>query len=306
MPFRADTLTLASSSLREAQAGALHAIAAHRSASDEPAQIVLPTGVGKTLVAVLAPYVLDAERVLVVTPARIVRDQVAYEFAQLAQAIDNRALPATTPRPEVLRADHRCTSDIWDKCRDHDAVVGTPMVLSDGNEGVDPVPQDLFDLVIFDEAHHLPATTWTTLHERLRHVPTILLTATPFRNDRQRLPGDIAYAYPLQRAIARGVYQPVSFVPVTPVQRGDRDEALAREAVARLRAPEHRDAQSRLLTYRHEGSRPRSRSDLLRAGSDCGDRSWTVPRGARFAPTWRAWQILSIRIPSTASSSSVR
>src|SRR3954470_20546150 len=103
MPFPADTLTLATSALREAQSGALHAIAAHRSASDEPAQIVLPTGVGKTLVAVLTPYVLEAERVLVVTPARIVRDQVAYEFAQLAQAIDNRALPGTTPRPEVLR-----------------------------------------------------------------------------------------------------------------------------------------------------------------------------------------------------------
>ena len=81
MAFRADTVTLANSTLREAQAGALHAIAAHRSASEEPAQIVLPTGVGKTLVAVLAPYVLEAERVLVVTPARIVRDQVAYEFS---------------------------------------------------------------------------------------------------------------------------------------------------------------------------------------------------------------------------------
>jgi len=78
MAFPANSLTLTASNLREAQRGALHAIAAHRSASDEPAQIVLPTGVGKTLIAVLAPYVLEAERVLVVTPARIVRDQVAY------------------------------------------------------------------------------------------------------------------------------------------------------------------------------------------------------------------------------------
>lgn len=132
MPFRADTLTLATSTLREAQVGALHAIVAHRSASDEPAQIVLPTGVGKTLVAVLAPYVLEAERVLVVTPARIVRDQVAYEFAELAQAIDNRALLATTPRPELLRADHRCVRETWELCRERDVVVGTPMVLSHG------------------------------------------------------------------------------------------------------------------------------------------------------------------------------
>ena len=121
------------------------------------------------------------------------------------------------------------------------------MVLSHGNRGVDPVPRDLFGLVIFDEAHHLPATTWTTLHERLQHVPTVLLTATPFRNDKQRLPGDLAYVYPLQRAISRGVYQPVSFVPVTPVPPVERDGALARKAVERVHAPEHREAQSRLL-----------------------------------------------------------
>ena len=77
MTFRADTLTLRTSQLREAQSGALHAIAAHRSASDEAGIVVLPTGVGKTLIAVLAPYVLEAGRVLVVAPARIVRDQVA-------------------------------------------------------------------------------------------------------------------------------------------------------------------------------------------------------------------------------------
>lgn len=247
MAFRSDMLTFAASNLREAQTGALHAIAAHRSASEEPAQIVLPTGVGKTVVAVLAPYVLEAERVLVVTPARIVRDQVAYEFGKLEQAITNRALLDTTPLPAVLRADHRCTRETWERCRDRAVVVGTPMVLSHGNAGVEPVPRELFDLVIFDEAHHLPATTWTTLHERLKHVPTVLLTATPFRNDRQRLPGDLAYVYPLQRAVARGVYKPVTFVPVAPVLPGQRDEALARAAIARLRAPEHRDAHSRLL-----------------------------------------------------------
>ena len=247
MTFRADTVTLATSNLREAQSGALHSIAAHRSVSEDAAQIVLPTGVGKTLVAVLAPYVLEAERVLVVTPARIVRDQVSYEFAKLEQAITNGVLLDTTPRPAVWRADHRCTHEIWERCRERDVVVGTPMVLSHGNAGVDPVPQDLFDLVIFDEAHHLPATTWTTLHERLKHIPTVLLTATPFRNDKQRLPGELAYVYPLQRAVARGVYQPVTFVPVTPVPLSQRDEALAHQAIARLRAREHRDAHSRLL-----------------------------------------------------------
>lgn len=247
MPFRSDDLTLTDAQLREAQAGALHALAAHRSVSDDPAQIVLPTGVGKTLVAVLAPYVVKAERVLVVTPARIVRDQVSYEFATLEQAKSTSALSQSAAQPAVLRADHRVTAETWDAARAHDVVVGTPMVLSHGNEGVDPAPQDLFDLVIFDEAHHLPATTWSILHEHLKHISTLLLTATPFRNDRQPLPGDLTYVYPMRRAVDRGVYQPVAFVPVAPVAPSARDRALAERAKARLRSAEHVEARSRLL-----------------------------------------------------------
>lgn len=41
--------------------------------------------------------------------------------------------------------------------REHAVVVGTTQVLSHAYEGVAPIPVGLFDLVIFDEAHHLPA-----------------------------------------------------------------------------------------------------------------------------------------------------
>lgn len=54
--------------LREAQFGALAGLVAHSTVSGEPAQIVLPTGVGKTAVATLVPYVLQAGRALVVVP----------------------------------------------------------------------------------------------------------------------------------------------------------------------------------------------------------------------------------------------
>jgi superfamily II DNA or RNA helicase len=271
--FNPESLTLSQGELRKAQAGALHAIAAHRSASDEPAQVILPTGVGKTLVAVLTPYVLAATRVLVVTPARIVRDQVAHEFRELDQAIRNRALDPGTSPPKVLRADHRCTAETWESSRSYDVVVGTPMVLSQGNTGVDPTPGDLFDLIIFDEAHHLPATTWTTLHEHLKHVPTVLLTATPFRNDKRRLPGELSYVYPLRRAVEQGVYRPVKFVPVEPVPHADRDRKLAEVASGRLRSPEHREADSRLLVRTDTKTHAETLVDVY---GDIGVRAVTV------------------------------
>jgi superfamily II DNA or RNA helicase len=245
VPFSKADLALDGGDLREAQRGALYAVAAHVTWSDAPAQVVLPTGVGKTLVACLLPYLLDAQRVLVVTPARIVKDQVAHEFATQTVAKSVGALAADAqPRP-VLRADRRCEN--WDAAARCDAVVGTPQVLSHAYEGVAEIPRGMFDLVIFDEAHHLPAPNWDTLHRHLADVRTVLLTATPFRRDGQRLPGELAFTYPLRRAISAGGYQPVKFNPVPPVAGPNRDAALATAAAAILRSAEHVAAHSRLL-----------------------------------------------------------
>jgi superfamily II DNA or RNA helicase len=247
MAFRSDLVDLAASGLREAQRGALHAVAAHDASSDEPGQVVLPTGVGKTPVATLLPYVLGCSRVLVVTPARIIRDQVAHQFATMQVAREVGAISTEAKRPSMMRADHRCDAATWEAAREHDVVVGTTQVLSHAYDGVAPIPDGLFDLVVFDEAHHLPAPTWSTLHVHLKGVKSVLLTGTPFRADRRRLPGEIAFVYPLRRAIATGAYQPVRFVPVATVPAAERDGALAQTINARLRSPEHVAAASRVL-----------------------------------------------------------
>ncbi len=247
MGFRNAVANLSSSDLRDAQRGALHAVAAHRACSDAPAQLVLPTGVGKTLIATLLPYVIKAERVLVVTPARIIRDQVAHSFKTLDTAKKFNVLASETPPPVTVRADHRCTADFWASCESTDVVVGTPQVLSHGYSGVTEIPEGLFDLVIFDEAHHLPAPTWSTLHAHLAKIPTVLLTATPFRADQKRLPGEIAFAYPLSRAIQQEVYKPVTFVPVAMDAGTDRDVILATKVAERLGLTHHVKAGSRAL-----------------------------------------------------------
>jgi len=265
MSFPSNELDLSAPGLREAQRGALHAVAAHFAWSEQPAQVVLPTGVGKTLVASLLPCVLGSTRMLVVTPARIVRDQVAYEISMLSVARETAALPPEGVSPSVMRADHRCDSAAWATAGEHDAVVGTPQVLSDAYDGVDPVPLDLFDLVVFDEAHHLPARTWSTLHARLQKVPTVLLTATPFRADRQRLPGELAFTYPLRRAIATGAYKPVKYVAVAPTGADVRDRTLAETAARRLRAPEHVAEHSRLLVRSDRKEHARALVEVYKA-----------------------------------------
>jgi superfamily II DNA or RNA helicase len=247
--------------LREAQLGAAGALLAHAAVSSEPAQIVLPTGVGKSLVLMLAPYLLRANRVLVVAPGRLVRDQLANGFGSLAQLTAAGVLPNSTRAPKVKIARKLATPEHWEAWGRADVVVGTPKVLSDGYPDVTRVPRDLFDLIIFDEAHHLPAYTWTRLHEAV-DARAVLLTATPVRRDGQPLPGKIAFVYPLQRAMDARVYAPVSYIPVTPAPGANKDRALAEKAKERLLSPPHRAAHSRLLVRADRKGDARALVDL--------------------------------------------
>lgn len=243
---RLDPALVADERLREAQLGACSALVAHASSSDEPAQIVMPTGVGKSLVLTAAPFLLGSEKTLVVAPARLVRDQLARGFKTLDQLKAAGLIPEDSKTPNVRIARRQATEADWEKWQEADVVVGTVNVLSAGYPGVTRIPRDMFDLVLFDEAHHLPARTWTALLGGV-DARAILLTATPFRRDRKRLPGEIAFDYPLARAIERGAYSPVRFLPVEPEDGLDKDLALAQLAKDRIESDEHKQADSKLL-----------------------------------------------------------
>ncbi|WP_345940506.1 DEAD/DEAH box helicase family protein [Pseudomonas sp. WS 5011] len=47
------------------------------------------------------------------------------------------------------------------------------------------VPADFFDLIIVDEAHHAPATSWRQTLAHFSKAKKIFVTGTPFRGDKQ-------------------------------------------------------------------------------------------------------------------------
>jgi superfamily II DNA or RNA helicase len=221
---------------RSAQLGALFALAGHLQTSDEPAQAIVPTGVGKTAVICALPFLARTERVLVVVPTRLLRDQIADELSSFS-ILGRLGAVQFDERPKVQRIDHRLgTQEAWETLRGVDIAVGTPAVLSSEHAGVAEPPPGLFDLLLFDEAHHLPATTWSAMLTQ-HHRRAALVTATPFRRDRKLLPGAIVYHYGLRQAMEDGVYTPVVFRGVD--AGADDDEAVAREAVDRINSPEH-------------------------------------------------------------------
>jgi superfamily II DNA or RNA helicase len=239
--------TVKDDGLREAQAGALLALAAHATVSNDPAQLILPTGVGKTVIATLAPYVLGARRALIVVPSKLIRGQTEAGFLDMARAKSAGVLPASAATPKVAVALHRASAKDWQQwSKKADVVIGTPSVLSPANSGVEAMPRDFFDLVVFDEAHHLPATTWTAMLEAT-DARAVLLTATPFRNDGKRLPGVPVYTYPLARALEQGVFGPVSYQPVDDEDGEELDLTIAKAAASLVRTQEHLAAGSRIL-----------------------------------------------------------
>src|ERR1700675_872885 len=68
---------------RPAQLAAIHAVSAHFFNVNLPAVVTMPTGSGKTTVLMALAFVLRATRVLVLTPSRLVREQIAENFSAL-------------------------------------------------------------------------------------------------------------------------------------------------------------------------------------------------------------------------------
>lgn len=228
---------------REAQVAAAHALSAHfyQHRSEVPAVVVMPTGAGKTCVMMLLPFVLRARRLLIVTPSRMVREQIAVAFESLRLFKAVGALPSDGPCPSVTVVRERIATDAhWSALEDADVVVATVSSVSTGVEGVAAPPAGLFDVVCCDEAHHTPAPSWAALLNQFQTARRALFTATPFRRDARLLPGQVVFEYSLARAREDGVFGRLKYEPITPDGPEGPDVAIAQATERRLRADRKR------------------------------------------------------------------
>jgi superfamily II DNA or RNA helicase len=239
--YRAEILDrngqLVRAGLRPPQLGALHAIGAHWSQYHHPATIVMPTGTGKTetMLAALLAHVRGP--LLVVVPSQALRDQIAQKFltlgllCQLGIVPDDVLFPVVgvmTKRPKSV--DHL---DMFDHCN---VVVSTMAALGQGDaaELASEIAARV-DALIVDEAHHVPATSWTNFRERFAERRVLQFTATPYRRDGQLVDGTVIYSYPLHRAQQDGYFKPITFSPVYELDPEEGDDAIAAAAIQKLK-----------------------------------------------------------------------
>lgn len=225
------------SGLRPPQLGALHAIGAHWTLKQQPATVVMPTGTGKTetMLAMLVAFLKGP--VLVVVPTRVLREQTANKFKTLGLLRKLGVVPEEVRNPvvAVIRERPTVAEDLEFLSRCH-VVVTTIGVVGQGTASAftSQMAQAAEALVV-DEAHHVPAQSWSEFRDKFKDKPIIQFTATPFRRDGKLVDGEVIYEYPLRVAQENGYFKPISFEPIFEIDSNEGDRAIATAAVSKLR-----------------------------------------------------------------------
>ena len=237
--------------LRPPQIGALHAISAHWSLSNEPATIVMPTGTGKTETMLSALIESQAKCMLVIVPSVALKGQTAGKFISLGMLPELGVVPQGISKPVVGIIDHQITSEdqlaVFEQCN-----VVVAVVNSFSSKKTTALLSEIADRcshLVLDEAHHVAAASWNRLKMAFskKNKPILQFTATPFREDHSPLGGKVIYNYPLSRAQEEGYFLPIKFKGVFEVETDVADRRIAETAVAQLKADFEAGYDHRLL-----------------------------------------------------------
>lgn len=213
--------------LRNAQIGAIHAIASFFTMNSKQAAItVMPTGAGKTAVLMLTPYLLGKNKVLVVTPSVMVRGQIAEDFQELSTLCKANVFKPSMKKPVVYEMLHKYSDEMLPDFEQADVIIATPQCALSLSE-TDWAKRKI-TLVEVDEAHHTPAKTWQQILINIEKAAHVLFTATPFRLDRKEIKGEIVYDYPLSMAYRDGIFGEIQYIAVP--EGGNNDLRIAKKA----------------------------------------------------------------------------
>lgn len=223
-----------SEGFRNAQVGALHAVLAHWSVSEQPCTVVLPTGTGKTETMLGLTITERAKLVLVVVPTKDLRAQIAGKFKELGilkkiDVLDQRAL---LPKVATLSKGLTESKDL-DALLGCNVIVTTPGLLSRDPDLLGKLATEVSH-VFFDEAHHIKAATWEALKGAFGNSKIVQFTATPYRLDRQPIDGKVVYQYSLEFAQRDGCFSEIALITVDERNPVKKDAAIAQAAYQRL------------------------------------------------------------------------
>lgn len=187
----------------------------------------MPTGSGKTGVICCLPYFLGASKdFLFRKPVLVIAPNL-----EIASQLEGQTLPSkNNPDANFLCSRELISPDLPDdditdalpngvKIEETKELSTNPKYLIQKDviianaqkflkgEWETVLPDDLFQMVIVDEAHHFPAPTWRRIIDKFKNNALVaFFTATPFRTDQKPVVDcKPAYHLPLEVARARGI-----------------------------------------------------------------------------------------------------
>ncbi|ULR47855.1 DEAD/DEAH box helicase family protein [Streptomyces deccanensis] len=179
--------------LRPPQGGALHAVIGYwYSTLPEPGLVVMPTGTGKTETMLALLVACRPERLLVLVPSIALRDQIAAKFESLGILPRQKVVSESALRPCVGRVTRRFTDAAEAKAfaAACNVVVTTPHVLHHCTPEARQALLSEFSHLIVDEAHHAPASTWTSVIRKFEEQKVVNLVGLGFTAPPQQELGD--------------------------------------------------------------------------------------------------------------------
>ena len=210
---------------------------------DKIALVSMPTGSGKTGIISCLPYFLGSigltknesntavghpnypfkQPVLVIAPDLAISKQLEEQLSvSQSGSIDQpflirRKIVPQDRHKEVLPTAIRI--ERTDQLTDQYALGMFDMIIANAqkflqNNFEETLPNDMFQLVVVDEAHHHPALTWRRIVNKFQNKALVVFfTATPYRGDRKPVLKDITPAYhlSLKEAVKTGIIRQTNF-----------------------------------------------------------------------------------------------
>lgn len=228
--------------LRIPQIGAIHSILGHLTNATDIANIVLPTGTGKTETMLSVLVANKCGRVLVTVPSDALRAQLASKFIDFGwlkrKDVDGNSIvsdSAMYPIVGILNSSFEKPEALETFLTKCNVIISTMNLVSGQKKRYIELFSQKCSHLFVDEAHHSAAANWKAFIGAFEKKKVLQFTATPYRNDGEILDGKTIYNFTLKEAQEQEYFKTIDFEPVREYEIADADKKISEVAVARLR-----------------------------------------------------------------------
>ena len=183
--------------------------------------IQIPVGCGKSGLISLLPLGISKGRVLVIAPNLTIKEELYrnLDITNKQKCFWRKTL--VLEEKDMVAGPYVCSlseGNVSIAESSHIVVTNIQQLSINTEKWPNQFEEDFFDMVIVDEGHHSAATSWKKVFERFKGAKVVNLTATPFRSDRQDLPGELIYRYSFKSASIKGYIKKITASYVAPAE----------------------------------------------------------------------------------------